>query len=312
VHFLRFLGLVCLALSCTDALTESRNMPIGPITAGSYVTVTPDATPAPLASVTAPTASMPVTAVDIQALALQMLNGRTEQMSNTAALAAATGYPDGYRIYVHGNKGLYTRSAAGTPYASDGYWLIAAADGGQWIHESWGGTTSQNIAYIGPSPGETTLSPTPTLRINPQFIPRGWFSGSAGAAPAALTNSTIDATLGTGSLADYGGTHFADLGTLNTLDEIRFTASACVASAIDFSLGVYVTDSTGTYPLSTGAGGIPAYTASGAGRNVAVPIAFAYTVAGNGNVKVYFKGNVISAGTASLIVSGFALDVYRP
>jgi len=50
-------------------------MPIGTITPGSYVTVTPDGSiPAPYASFTAPSATMPVIASDIQALTLMALN----------------------------------------------------------------------------------------------------------------------------------------------------------------------------------------------------------------------------------------------
>ncbi len=312
----KFLAFIGLLTACTAPPTEARDMPIGPITPGSYVTVTPDATPAPLASLQAPTATMPVTAVDIQALGLELLNARTEQTANTGTLAALSGLPNGYTVRVQGNKGEYILSTAGTPYAADGYWLIDATGIGapaQWILIGWGGVTAQHTPSVGPAPGETFTTPTAANRLNIAIIPRGWFQGAAGPAPgAALTNATIDATLGTGSLADYGGTFFADLGTLNVLDEIRFTASAVMGSQIDFSFGVYITDITGTYPLSTGAGGIPAYTASGSGRNVGVPVSFAYTVGGTGNVKIYFKGNVISAGTASLIISAFALDVYRP
>lgn len=49
-------------------------MPIGPITPGSYVTVTPDASPGLYTSVQAPTATMPVVGADIQALTLVSLN----------------------------------------------------------------------------------------------------------------------------------------------------------------------------------------------------------------------------------------------
>lgn len=49
-------------------------MPIGPITPGSPVTVTPDASPTEYASVQAPTATMPVVGGDLQALTLVALN----------------------------------------------------------------------------------------------------------------------------------------------------------------------------------------------------------------------------------------------
>ncbi len=217
------------------------------------------------------------------------------------------------KVFVTGFGWYYY--VATTPFTADGKWVITAdaGIGGQWIHEHQALVrTGAFHAAVGPVPGDAFTIPTAAGRINQAVVPRGWLQGAAGAATGTLTNATVDAALGVGTLADYGGTHFADLGTLATLDEIRFTASAVVSSAVDFSLGVYVTDSTGTYPLSTGAGGIPAYTAPGAGRNSSVSVSFAYTVGGNGNVKVYFKGNVISAGTASLIVSAFALDVYRP
>lgn len=49
-------------------------MPIGPITPGNYVTVTPDVSLSQYASVQAPTATMPVIGADIQALTLVTLN----------------------------------------------------------------------------------------------------------------------------------------------------------------------------------------------------------------------------------------------
>jgi hypothetical protein len=49
-------------------------MPIGPITPGNYVTVTPDLALAQYASMQAPTATMGVTAADIQALTLIVIN----------------------------------------------------------------------------------------------------------------------------------------------------------------------------------------------------------------------------------------------
>ena len=49
-------------------------MPIGPITPGNYVTVTPDVSLSQYASVQAPTATMPVIGADIQALTLVALN----------------------------------------------------------------------------------------------------------------------------------------------------------------------------------------------------------------------------------------------
>ncbi len=49
-------------------------MPIGPITPGSYVTVTPDTVVSEYTSVQAPTATMPVIGSDIQELTLVVLN----------------------------------------------------------------------------------------------------------------------------------------------------------------------------------------------------------------------------------------------
>jgi hypothetical protein len=49
-------------------------MPIGPITPGTYVAVTPDASPAAYTSIQAPTATMPVIGADIQELTLALLN----------------------------------------------------------------------------------------------------------------------------------------------------------------------------------------------------------------------------------------------
>jgi hypothetical protein len=49
-------------------------MPIGPITPGSFVTVTPDVILTSYASVQAPTATMPVVGADLQAVTLVVLN----------------------------------------------------------------------------------------------------------------------------------------------------------------------------------------------------------------------------------------------
>ncbi|HMI84876.1 MAG TPA: hypothetical protein VK550_12335 [Polyangiaceae bacterium] len=66
-------------------------MPIGPITPGDPVTVSPDASLSPYASMQAPTATMVVVAADIQALTLALLNVqdlvRGELASALAAMA---------------------------------------------------------------------------------------------------------------------------------------------------------------------------------------------------------------------------------
>lgn len=64
-------------------------MPIGPITPGNYVTVTPDALVAPYLSMQAPTATMPVIGADIQELTLALLNVQDLALGELADALAA-------------------------------------------------------------------------------------------------------------------------------------------------------------------------------------------------------------------------------
>jgi hypothetical protein len=63
-------------------------MPIGPITPGSFVTVTPDVIGAPYASLQAPTATMPVVGSDLQALTLVTLNIQDYVLGELVSTAA--------------------------------------------------------------------------------------------------------------------------------------------------------------------------------------------------------------------------------
>jgi hypothetical protein len=63
-------------------------MPIGPITPGSYVTVTPDSVVSQYTSVQAPSATMPVIASDIQDLTLVVLNVQNFVLGELAVAAA--------------------------------------------------------------------------------------------------------------------------------------------------------------------------------------------------------------------------------
>jgi hypothetical protein len=63
-------------------------MPIGPITPGSFVTVTPDVIGVAYASLQAPTATMPVVGSDIQALTLVLLSIQDYVLAQLVATAA--------------------------------------------------------------------------------------------------------------------------------------------------------------------------------------------------------------------------------
>ncbi len=66
-------------------------MPIGPVTPGSYTTVTPDTLPAAYASIQVPSPSMPVVASDIATLGLEVLN--VQAYSRKAELSATQDIP---------------------------------------------------------------------------------------------------------------------------------------------------------------------------------------------------------------------------
>lgn len=83
-HFRKFwYVLFALVFSCTLPISES-DMPIGPpITPGVYVNVTPDPTAPRYSNVQAPTATMPVTASDIQALTQVVANVSRSSVNET-------------------------------------------------------------------------------------------------------------------------------------------------------------------------------------------------------------------------------------
>lgn len=288
-------------------------MPIGPITPGSYVVVTPDINPLPYTQVQAPTATMPVISADVQALALEILNIQNSVVvfANLHTLAPQT---DGGKVYVSG-MGWYTYTQ-GTPFTADGTWVVTCDIGGQFVHELVALHNLAKIAAIGPVPGEAFAVATPAGRINKQFITRGWLNDTFGG-PGTVTNSTVDATLGTGSLANYGGSHFVDVtGTfghnLMIGDTVEFVAEAVGSSLIDFSAGSYVVENGGSPIPVTASAGIPAYNATGGGRNVVVTIGFTWVVSTAGTFKIYIKGNVISTGSATLAFNSYMVRVTRP
>lgn len=311
---LRWFALFLIALvACTDAPTEAGNMPIGPVTPGSYVTVLPDVNPNPYTQLQAPSPSMDVVSADIQTLALSILNVQNSSLvfANLHTFAPQT---DGGKFFVSGMGWYgYTQS---TPFTPATPWVISADVGGQFSHELLALINLKKLPSIGPVPGESYTTATPPGRINKANINYGYLNSTFGG-PGTATNTTIDAALGTGSLGNYGGSHFVDVTgafghNLAVGDVVEFVAQAVVTCTQDFSVGSYVVEAGGAAIPVTASAGIAAYAATGGGRNVVVSIAFTWVVGTAGTFKIFVKGNVAAATTATLTVNSYMVRATRP
>src|SRR6185369_3140949 len=143
-------------------------MPIGPITPGSPVVVTPDASPLTrLASMTAPTATMGVSAAHIQALTLALLN--LQELfghGDLTDMANATNVEERSMFFVFG-LGFYYATFLSAATA-DGVTIVdsGGTPGAKWFtcDISWSSLTSgPRKVWTGPVPG-TSL---PNGRIDP-------------------------------------------------------------------------------------------------------------------------------------------------
>lgn len=119
-------------------------MPIGPITPGAYVTVTPDPSVAKYLSAVAPTATMPVIASDIQNLTLMVLNVNKMSVDGvgggfyTPSTEIQIGPPGGLGVY--GNFRLFGTGTGQVSFGS--VWTIFGEEridfGGVWNVKSGG------------------------------------------------------------------------------------------------------------------------------------------------------------------------------
>ena len=224
-------------------------MPIGPITPGSYVTVTPDASPlTKYASLQAPTATMDVTAADIQALTLALLNVQNQLgEGNFTELVNATNVEEGSRFLVP-SVGWYYATALSSATA-DGLTILdsVGTPGFKWFHSLIGHSAivaGPRIVWTGPVPG-TSL---PNGRIDPtiendQLI----FRNIHPPANATNTRAFADPTTSGDDLTGDA------LGAVEVGDIIRGNINVAVnCAATHFRMGVLVTQDNGsTYKLVT-------------------------------------------------------------
>ena len=303
--FVLWLSLV--ALSCTDAPTEAGKMPIGPITPGSYVAVTPDPAPAPLASAQAPTATMPVVGADLQVETLQSLNSRTEQIANLGALAAfnpASGIPEGFRVKVFG-FGWYEFTTSGAIPAAGSPWIITGV-GGKWLREGYYDALSagNGIVASGPVSGEAFSEATPAGKINKDHIIRGYRTHRLlpeGAKPLTFATTSVSAVNFTlfGVSADE-----VDFGTLAIADIVDFrvdaTANGNSAAAFPFLVSMQYSENGGGSWTDAHFNGIP-YRANSTNDKQMVQLSFTHQIAAAGDFKV--RCRVVSDGTHQVVVT---------
>lgn len=293
---MRFLEKCLLALTliaCADSPKEARDMPIGPITPGSYVVVTPDINPLPYTQVQAPTATMPVISADVQALALEILNVQNSVVvfANLHTLAPQT---DGGKVYVSG-MGWYTYTQS-TPFTADGTWVVTCDIGGQFVHELVALHNLAKIAAIGPVPGEAFTVATPAGRINKQFITQGFFT------QAFNTYSQYNTT--SGSAVTLATLH--NLGPLQVDDVISFRANITAHgnSTANFSFQVWVEqsqDNGGTWTDMTNQGGA-SYRGTTNNANEQVAIAANYESLQVVNNTTIIRLRAASDGTNQVVV----------
>lgn len=232
--------------------------------------------------------------------------------ANLATLNGLTGIPDGARVNVR-TQSAYQRVAAGTAGASDGYWLVTSADGGQWLHPNWKDAASGKIAYVGPVPAETTTVATPAGRINKQFIPHGWFFEMPIPLQVFTTNSTTTLTNANGAvLATW------DMGTLAATDYIyaHINAACHSGSAAGYEVGVYISNDNGaTWALMTPYNGVAVgvpfiYDAAGTGAASSVDLSFVLNVSAGHNL-VQLRAASIAAGVTTVSVGAGLIRVER-
>ncbi len=250
---LRFLCAILLA-AC-GALPpdfDANPMPIGTITPGSPVTITPDATPvARYASITVPGPATPVVSADIQNLGLQLLN--IQDTANTAGYSvtstkARTDCIEGTRSFVPGQGFyFYTGSNART---ADNVWVLTATGmgTGRHIHELVAWTDPESaprIAAVGPFPDD--VNPASAGRIHKSLVPWGVFSQfTAGSSSQGISIGPSDPLTGANELAGFA------IGDVAVGDVVKAHISAAVQSTSDFVIGSFFSQDNGaTYQLKS-------------------------------------------------------------
>jgi hypothetical protein len=227
-----------------------------------------------------------------------------QQIADVTTLAGITGYGDKERVYVGGNGtgGWFTRQAIGTPFASDNKWLVDSADGGQWLHDSWSmSVIGKHFAYIGPAPGETTAIPTPTGRVNRQFIDHGFAGSVADTTHTYTTTSNSLVTFQTYTL------------TVNAGDIVRFQANAVhLNSGTDVQQAAFmdVDEAGGGFNQVTG---YAASWHSHATASIPLPLDINFThVVGTGGTFTIRLRAATASGTMTVFLNNALVWVYRP
>jgi hypothetical protein len=279
--------------------TECTDMPIGPITPGSPVAVTPDANPAPYTSIQTVTASMPVIGADMQALALQLMNQSNASVV-FAAIGTISGYSDGAWIRVDG-MGHYRRSAA-SALSVLSPWVIASADGGKWVHESVALHNLNRLPAIGPVPGETYAVATTENRLNRSIIEHGYHAHLAWG----LTRAAAFVGTGPADPLPVGTEIFGQaLGPVQAGDIIEAQITATVKCAVTFVIGSFATQDNGvTHELKTpnASGTAPTVYAASVGSTYQT-VALSFTHVVDGSPVPSFAG---------LSVRGYSIDGTTP
>lgn len=288
-------------------------MPIGPITPGSYVIVTPDTgTLLRYDSIQAPTASMGVISADIQALTLYLLNvqnsihlGSVSSTIELAGIAGASGPAvnfSGSKVYVYG-FGWYSFSSTGGLPANDTVnFLVVDGIGGKWLRHDYLSASNKLTPIIGPSTAVSFPISTPVGRLNPSLIPFGFYV--AANLPAG-TDTSVDSTPVTPTAGQViaGGLGTIAIGTLAVGDIVE-----CQLSMIgfntggDFSFGAYISfDDGATYTCMSPnvGGGALTYQQTPSGTTRVVAVDFVKTATAAGVCKVQFKFGRVSAGTTN-------------
>lgn len=200
----------------------------------------------------------------------------------------------------------------GHPFTADGFWVIDnAPSGGQLTYGMLSMFNTKKIPAIGPTPGETYATATPSGRVNPEVVPHGWVSSQV---IPPLDTSSVDATILTNT--DGEVVYEMTFTGLQAGDVLFFTCPAVARNSVvdnPFQTGTFLSEDNGSSyvavsPLRSGQNHY--YVANVA--PVSVELSFIKTLTSPTTVKIQVRLGASSGGTTHLAIGNGYARVERP